>query len=77
LVSEKQKYFCKWGWTGQKHKSSLICPSGNRIEPKAEFFLSVIPGRANGSVLTGRANARVMKGFAMSQESKTTTGSKR
>jgi hypothetical protein len=31
LGSEKQKYFCKWGWTGQTHKPSLICPSGKKI----------------------------------------------
>src|ERR1700731_4017763 len=30
-TSEKQKYFCKWGWTGQTHKPSLICPSGRRV----------------------------------------------
>src|SRR5260370_5522834 len=28
LVSEKQKYFCKWDWTGRNHEPSLICPSG-------------------------------------------------
>jgi hypothetical protein len=26
-VSEKQKYFLRKGWTGQKHRPSLICPS--------------------------------------------------
>ncbi|MDB5639543.1 MAG: hypothetical protein JWP51_4451 [Bradyrhizobium sp.] len=31
LGSEKQKYFCKWGWTGQTHEPSLICPSGKKI----------------------------------------------
>src|ERR1700688_1997248 len=27
--SEKQKYFCKWGWTANSLSCSLICPSGN------------------------------------------------
>ena len=26
--SEKPKYFCKWGWTGQSTSRQLICPSG-------------------------------------------------
>src|SRR6202790_104133 len=39
LVSEKQKYFCKEGWTRQMQEASLICPSGNRIEPEREVFL--------------------------------------
>jgi hypothetical protein len=29
LISEKQKYFFERGWTNQKHKPSLICPSGS------------------------------------------------
>jgi hypothetical protein len=31
-ISEKQKYFCKQGWTSASPVRSLICPSGNRIE---------------------------------------------
>jgi hypothetical protein len=27
-LSEKQKYFFRQGWTGQKDKQLLICPSG-------------------------------------------------
>jgi hypothetical protein len=48
LVSEKQKYFCKGGWTRQMQEASLICPSGNRIEPEREVFLRCHSGaRAN------------------------------
>jgi hypothetical protein len=27
-ISEKQKYFCKRGWTRHNCKAELICPSG-------------------------------------------------
>src|SRR2546421_12394742 len=29
-VRREQKYFCKWGWTGNLAKHELICPSGCR-----------------------------------------------
>jgi hypothetical protein len=28
FISEKQKYFCKRGWTGRKSEAEVICPSG-------------------------------------------------
>jgi hypothetical protein len=40
LVSEKQKYFCKWDWTGRNHEPSLICPTGKSDDPAGEFFLN-------------------------------------
>jgi hypothetical protein len=33
--SEKQKYFCKGGWTGKPPRCALICPSG-KISPGME-----------------------------------------
>jgi hypothetical protein len=34
-ISEKQKYFCEWGWTD----FWMICPSGGFIELAEEIFL--------------------------------------
>jgi hypothetical protein len=55
LVSEKQKYFCKWDWTGRKHEPSLICPSG-KISP-----LFTVIARSDLSAVAQRAKAEATK----------------
>jgi hypothetical protein len=37
-ISEKQKYFCKWDWTGHNCRAELICPSGSRLARAFEAF---------------------------------------
>jgi hypothetical protein len=66
-VRRKQKYFCKRGWTA----NSLICPSGNQIEPAlmVRRCPCVVSNqfrcwRTRHCEPTGRANARPMTGSA-------------
>ena len=65
-VGRKQKYFCKWGWTGK----SLICPSGKSDltcfnksrESEARFFICRHSG-ARRSLELGIHNHERENGF--------------